>query len=195
MTTREDGDGVPRDDGERRLTGRMVLFGMLAFFGVVFFANGVMMWMAARTFDGLDEPDAYRRGIHYNERLHEAQAQRRLGWRFAVSTAPLAPAGPHEAVRLVRVEARDRTGAPLAGLAVRGIFRSPVNAHEDRVLALAPDPRTPGRYRGDARLPRAGKWQFVLEAEDAAGHRWRGIFDLYLEPVGGAPSSGEEKRR
>ena len=43
---------------DRRITGRHVLFGMLAFFGVVFTANGVMMWMAARTFDGVDEPDA-----------------------------------------------------------------------------------------------------------------------------------------
>lgn len=179
MTRNDDADAFRSGRGWR-VTGRTVLFAMLGFFGIVFFANGMMMWMASKTFDGLDEPDAYRRGVHYNERLREAREQRLLGWHFTLEVPPVGSDDPHE--RLVKVRARDREGRPLARLGVKASFRSPVNAHEDRPVVLAPDPRAPGLYRARVRLPRIGKWQFALEAEDAAGHRWRGIFDLYLKP-------------
>ncbi len=180
MAMREGANGSSPAGGTWRVTGRMVLIGLFAFFGVVFLANGVMMWMAARTFDGLDEPDAYRRGIHYNERLHEAALQRRLGWRFDLEVPPAETGDPRE--RWVELRARDRDDAPLARLTLRAAFRSPVNAHEDRAVALFPDPAASGLYRARVRLPRIGKWQLVLEAEDTTGHHWRGVFDLYLPP-------------
>ncbi len=180
--------GDRHDDGPgRRITGRHVLFGMLAFFGVVFAANGIMMWMAARTFDGLDEPDAYRRGVHYNERLAAARAQRALGWRMELS---LAASGVDGLDRSLRVNAQRADGRPLDGLAIRVTMRSPVNAREDREVTLAADPTAPGLYGAGIRLPRLGKWQAVVEAEDAAGHRWRGVFDLFLAPDAAAKGSG-----
>ncbi len=167
------------DRRDRRITGRHVLIGMLAFFGVVFAANGVMMWMAARTFDGVDEPDAYRRGVHYNERLAEARAQRALGWRVRVDL-PAAAAGGSR--RRVMVTVQDRHRRPLSGLAVAVTMRSPVNAHEDRMVTLTPNPTRPGQYGRELALPRLGKWQAIVEIRDpAAGHRWRGVFDLFLE--------------
>ncbi len=166
-------------DGGWRLTGRHVLFGMLAFFGVVFTANGIMMWMAARTFDGVDEPDAYRRGVHYNERLAEARAQRALGWHVSVVLPAL---GSDANERQLRISARDSDGRPLDGLKLKVTMRSPVNAHEDRAVTPVVDPARPGAYVASLRLPRLGKWQAVVEAEDAAGHRWRGVFDLFIAP-------------
>ncbi len=168
---------------DRRITGRHVLFGMLAFFGVVFAANGVMMWMAARSFDGVDEPDAYRRGVHYNERLAEARAQRALGWRVRVD---LPAVGADGSRRRVMVTVQDRHRHPLSNLAVAVTMRSPVNAHEDRAMTLSPDPVQPGRYGGELTLPRLGKWQAVVEIRDPAAHHWRGVFDLFLEPPAAA---------
>ncbi len=176
------------DTHDRRITGRHVLFGMLAFFGVVFMANGVMMWMAARTFDGVDEPDAYRRGVHYSERLAEARAQRALGWHVAVA---LPVAGPDARQRRLRVSMRDRHGRALGGLRLQVTMRSPVNAHEDRPVTPVADPAAPGVYVASVQLPRLGKWQVVVEAEDAAGHRWRGVFDLFVT-AGRAKTAGDD---
>jgi len=65
-------------------------------------------------------------------------------------------------------------------------MRSPVNAHEDRMVALAPDPAHPGQYGGTITLPRLGKWQAIVAIHDQADHRWRGVFDLFLAPPAAA---------
>ena len=62
------------------IQGRHVLVLLLGFFAVVASANAVMIYGALSTFGGLDTPDAYRKGLAYNQRIDAAAAQAQLGW-------------------------------------------------------------------------------------------------------------------
>ncbi|TAE80909.1 MAG: hypothetical protein EAZ74_03935 [Alphaproteobacteria bacterium] len=51
-------------------------------FLVVIAVNGVMIWCATSTNLGVVREDAYQRGLHYNDVLHQQKAQDALGWRM-----------------------------------------------------------------------------------------------------------------
>ena len=68
----------------RRLTGRQVLWILVAAFGVVFAVNGMMAWLAEKSFPGLVSNDAYREGLEYNRTIAARQAQAALGWQADV---------------------------------------------------------------------------------------------------------------
>lgn len=151
------------------ITGRQVLFGFVGFFGLIFAANGVMMWQAFATFDGVAEADAYRKGRDYNEVLAAAEAQAALDWQLGVDNRPWGGA----TTRTVTASYRDAEGRPLEGLRVTGAFVSPIQAEEDLVLPLAPIGG--GRYQGVFELPRLGNWQLRIDAAgpDGVQHRSR----------------------
>ncbi|HEX7776770.1 MAG TPA: FixH family protein, partial [Parvibaculum sp.] len=51
------------------LTGRRFLFVLLASFALVFGVNGILIYKALSTFDGIEVDDAYQRGRAYNQTL------------------------------------------------------------------------------------------------------------------------------
>jgi nitrogen fixation protein FixH len=69
---------------------------------------------------------------------------------------------------VVRVEARDKNGAPLAGLAFTGRLERPADKRADREIALAE--AESGIYRGKLSGVTPGQWDLVLES-DARGER------------------------
>jgi len=157
------------ESGERRLTGRHVLFGMLAFFGVVIGVNAFMMWQAYRSYDGVQEDDAYRKGRDFNAVLEAARAQEARGWRVAVEHGRTD--GGEVAVT---ARFRDGEGGALNGLEVEAHWFSPVESEEDRRLRL--DGQGDGVYRGALALPRAGNWELRILAErpsDGLSHELR----------------------
>lgn len=80
-------------------------------FLLVVAVNGVMIWLAASTWTGLVTERAYDRGLEYNRNLEAAARMAQLGWQTRLTVATLA-----DGARELRLEARDRTGEPLAGL-------------------------------------------------------------------------------
>jgi len=147
----------------RVLTGRAVLIWLLAFFAVVFTANGVMMKFAIETMSGTEVDSAYRAGMTFNA---EAQAARRQDERAWQVQANAARNGDGDAV--VRIEAHDKTGAPLTGLKFSAMLERPTDKRADRRIALA-ELQT-GVYGGKAGDVAPGQWDLVLEA-DRAGER------------------------
>ena len=93
--------------------GRTVLLSLLAFFGVVIGANIVMATLAITTMPGTEVENPYLAGIKYNSEIIAAREQAARGWRM---TSHVDRDADGRAV--VKVEARDRDGAPLTGLAV-----------------------------------------------------------------------------
>ncbi len=147
----------------RPLSGGVVLFALLAFFTVVFGVNLTMMTLAIKTLPGTEVDSAYSASIGYGHEIAAARDQAQRDWRVdaRVERQP-------DGLATLRVEARDRNGAPLAGLTFSGRLERPADkrADKDVVLAEIGD----GVYRGNAAGVSPGQWDLVIEG-DSTGNR------------------------
>ena len=62
------------------IRGGHVLAAMLAFFAVIIVADTTMIYKALTTFGGVDNPNAYRQGVDYNQRIAHNAQQSLIGW-------------------------------------------------------------------------------------------------------------------
>lgn len=147
-----------------KLTGRRVLMGFVAFFVVVFGANGLMVYKAMSTFDGVETEGAYQKGRAYNHVLERMEAQKALGWTAEIETATLPGSGQHTTLNTTFTDA---AGMPIRGLVVHGTFRRPVTQGEDRRLALVET--APGTYGAVFDLAHAGNWLVRISATGPGG--------------------------
>lgn len=154
----------------RRLTGRYVLAIIVAFFALIIAVNVVFAWFAIDTHPGVDDADAYRRGLAYNETLDRAARQQALGWRVSIDLV--------DAGTLV-VMAADSAGKPLAGLTAAARLRRPARSDSDRAIDL-PE-LAPGRYA--AMVPGIGEGQWDVEAtlSTSGGETYRLEKRLWVE--------------
>ena len=144
--------------GERPVTGRRVLVWLLAFFGVVIGINGAMMALAIVTMPGLETEKPYQAGIGYNAQIESARAQAARRWKVASHIDR--DAGGRASVR---VEAHDRDGAPLTGLAVTMRLARPTDQHADRIISLTETGN--GGYLGETQDVAPGVWDLGLDAD------------------------------
>jgi nitrogen fixation protein FixH len=161
--------GTARADappGESALAGRTVLWSLLGFFGVVIGANVVMTTLAIRTMPGLEVDSPYIAGLKYNAEIAAAREQAARGWQVA-SHVERDPDGH----AVVTVEARDRNGQPLTGLAMSVRLARPADKWADRIVALTE--RGSGFYRGEAVAVVAGAWDVEIEADRGAERMFR----------------------
>jgi nitrogen fixation protein FixH len=142
------------------------LWSLLGFFGVVIGANVVMTTLAIRTMPGLEVESPYIAGLKYNAEIAAARAQAARGWRIG-SHVERNPGGR----AVVTVEARDRNGAPLTGLAMTVRLARPADKRADRFVALTERGR--GGYRGEAGEVVAGVWDVEIEADRGAERMFR----------------------
>jgi nitrogen fixation protein FixH len=159
-------DHAARAPASGALTGRAVLWSLLGFFGVVIGANVVMTALAIRTMPGLEVESPYLAGLKYNAEIAAARAQAARGWQIGSHVERDA-----EGRAVVTVEARDRDGAPLTGLAMTVRLARPADKRADRVVALAE--RGSGGYRGEAMEVAAGAWDVEIEADRGAERMFR----------------------
>lgn len=135
----------------RPLTGRDVFIMIAAFFAVMLAANGVFVWLALKSYPGVETPSAYREGLEYNRLLDQARDVEALGWQVDVDYQ----ASTAERVRIV-VRAATESGRPLVGRTVIVGLRRPVHDRADR--RYVGQERAAGIYQTDADLPGAGVW-------------------------------------
>ncbi|MBC7101880.1 MAG: FixH family protein [Parvibaculum sp.] len=147
-----------------KITGRHVLTGFVLFFAVVFGANGLMVYGALSTFDGVEKEGAYQKGRAYNDVLERMEAQRQLGWTAAIAADPLPGADNRTALN---VSFADAGGTPVSGLTVQGTFWRPVVSGEDARMKLVET--APGRYEGVFDLKHAGNWLVRIAASGTKG--------------------------
>ncbi|MFM1813575.1 MAG: hypothetical protein RLZ98_270 [Pseudomonadota bacterium] len=136
------------------ITGRHVLFGMVAFFGIVFAANGALLYWALATHAGIDTPDAYRKGLAYNERIHEADTQNALGWTEGIHL-------DRNRQRLT-IAMSTSSGSPVTDLFIVARVGRPATSDFD--FDINPREVRPGRYEADARGIVPGNWVVSFEA-------------------------------
>ena len=133
----------PQQDG---LRGKHVLAAMVAFFAVIIVADATMIYKALTTFGGVDNANAYRDGLAYNDRIERAKRQSSLGWGDTVTLSD-------DASRL-RVSIRAADGKPLAGLRIDATLGRPATVRADMALRLAET--APGVYEAPVTTPLAG---------------------------------------
>ena len=153
------------------ITGRRVLGGFVLFFAIVFGVNGLMVYRALSTFDGVEVEGAYQKGRAYNHVIERMEAQKELGWSAGIETRVLP--GPetgkgHSTV--LSVTFADSEGRPVEGMSVRGTFWRPVVSGEDSRSMLRET--APGTYEGLFSLAGTGNWQVRIAATGPRGETY-----------------------
>jgi len=147
----------------RPLTGRFVLITVVSFFAVVIGVNMVMMRLAITTLPGTEVDSAYSASLAYQGEILAARQQNARDWRVDAHIER----GP-DGFAALSIHAQDRSGTPLAGLAIFGRLERPTDRRADQAFEFAE--RGGGSYRGTARSVAPGQWDLVIEA-DAEGKR------------------------
>ena len=117
-----------------------VLLIFIGFFATIFLVNGIMVYEALSTFGGLETPDAYRKGLAYNQRIAEGEAQEQRGWRDKPRLRSRDAAGTR---RLT-----EPAGAGVPGLVIAGEIGRPATDRFDRKLEFTQT--GPGTYEAEA---------------------------------------------
>lgn len=142
-----------------QVTGRTVLFAMLGFFGVVTAVNATMIYLAVSSHTGVVTTSSYRAGNGWQAEIEAAQAQLARNWQV---DAIIEQAGDGAAVA---VAVRDRNGAPVTGLVVQTLLRSPIREADDLKAALV-ETET-GHYRGEVGGIARGNWTVLIDAVES----------------------------
>lgn len=137
----------------KQLTGRHVLFALLGFFGVMLLANGIFLYFALSTFNGLQNPNAYQEGVNYNARIEAARRQDALGWSHSLT---LANSGR------VEVMIKDGSGGAVSGLSINGTIARPASDRFTHELAFSEAGL--GLYRATVENIEPGNWIVSLQA-------------------------------
>lgn len=143
----------------RRLHGRHVLMILVGFFATIVAVDGFMIYQAVTTFGGLETNDAYRKGLHYNDRIERQVAQSASGWSDTVSVVGV-PAK-------LRVVLHGRDKETIAGRSLRARVGRPATNRYDMNLDLVET--APGLY--EARLGdeiAGGTWIVDVSAFNAS---------------------------
>ena len=146
------------DSPRRGLRGGHVLLIFIGFFATIFLVNGIMVYDALSTFGGLETPDAYRKGLAYNQRIAEGVAQEQRGWRDKLAWIP--------ETQRVRFDLTDTAGAGVPGLVIGGEIGRPATDRFDRKLGFKQT--GPGTYEAEAASLEPGWWTIDIEARKSA---------------------------
>lgn len=142
---------------KRRIRGHHVLMILVAFFATIATVDGFMIYRAVSTFGGVETPDAYRKGVAYNESIAKDAQQSVLGWKDEIKVV----GAPHR----LQVALRDKGESAVAGKRVVATVGRPATDRYDVTLTLAET--APGLY--EAAFPDAGggTWIVDLSAYDS----------------------------
>jgi nitrogen fixation protein FixH len=121
---------------------------MIGFFAVIIAADTTLIYKAVSTFGGVDNPDAYREGLTYNERIASEARQSALGWQETIE-ALTSPAR-------LRVKLKDKDGNPVIGLRLEATLSRPATNRSDVTIALTEV--APGVFESVAALQGDGAW-------------------------------------
>jgi nitrogen fixation protein FixH len=117
---------------------------------VVVAVNGVLAWAALSSFPGKAVEDDFGASNRYDQVLEKASRQAALGWVVQARVED-----GHAVIDLSGPDGTPLVGATIAATAVRPL--GPPQTMDPNFQAIAP-----GRYRAEAVLPQAGKWDLQL---------------------------------
>lgn len=134
-----------------RMRGGHVLAILVGFFATVAAVDGFMIYRAVSTFGGIETPDAYRKGVAYNDSIAKDAEQSRLGWTDEIKVVGVP--------QRLQVALRDKGESAIAGKHVVATLGRPATDRYDVTLTLAET--APGLY--EAALPAAGEGTWIVD--------------------------------
>ncbi|MCC2113656.1 MAG: FixH family protein [Hyphomicrobiales bacterium] len=152
------------DGGPGRLNGPKVLAILVGFFLVIFAANGALIFLALDSWPGLETKSSFKAGQVYQQELDAAKDQADRAWQVSAHIERLS-----DGAATVRIELKDKEGAPLSGLGVTARLDRPTTTSLDQQVSLAE--REAGIYGAEMAGVDAGAWTLTIEAVDAGGKR------------------------
>ena len=132
------------------------------FFLVVFIANGIMVYVGATTWTGLESKHYYIKGLDYNDTLKAEERQKALGWTAALSVDRKSENGVQLDFALL-----DRRSLAIAGADVTVRLFRPTSEGHDVDIRMKDYGR--GHYVADVELPLRGQWDVRVVAKHPAG--------------------------
>ncbi|MBI1365592.1 MAG: ferredoxin [Alphaproteobacteria bacterium] len=148
----------------KKLNGWHVLLILVGFFGVVIAVNAYFIVTALDTFPGEEVMHPYIKGLNYNQEIEERAEQAALGW-----TAEISGIKREGDAVLIDVVYRDRNGAIIPDLDVKGALKRTTHEGEDQSLEFE---RVGGAYVARAQKAGAGLWDFTAVAVSPKGERF-----------------------
>lgn len=152
----------------REFKGRHMLAIMISFFGVIIGVNLTMAYFANSTWSGLVVANGYVASQSFDEDKARAMAQDALGWKIDLAHAP----------QQVTLAFADRSGAPIAGLAMTGTLRRPTTDRNAQALVFAQ--AQPGVYEAPAALA-PGIWEVDVKASRDDGLAYAKTFRFVVK--------------
>lgn len=143
---------------QKPLTGRFVLIVTLSFFAVVIGVNVLMMRLAISTLPGTEVDSAYKASLAYQGEINAARDQDARSWKVDARIERRA-----DGAAALRVEARDRDGQPLSGVAFSGRLERPADQRLDKLITFAEIDK--GDYGASAVNVSPGQWELVIEGD------------------------------
>jgi nitrogen fixation protein FixH len=167
-----------------KISGRSFLIGLALFFSTIFLANGIMVYYALTTFDGVETDNAYRKGRAYNHVLEADAAQAALGWQIAISSIPSYANGT--VVLNITVTLSDATGTGLDMPEMLITFWRPTVQGMDVTTSLTLQGE--GEYVGQLVLANAGNWIARINATPPGGQPFVYEERMFVPPASEAPA-------
>ena len=162
-----------------KISGKGFLIGLSLFFGTIFLANGIMVYYALTTFDGVETDNAYRKGRAYNHVLEADAVQQALGWQVSIETIPTYT--PDAIVLNIAVTLLDRENTALDLPPLPITFWRPTAQGMDRATTLTLV--APGKYVGQVELAQAGNWISRINTATPDGQPFVYEERLFIPPV------------
>lgn len=132
---------------------RLIPWYFVMAFMVVVLVNGLFIYMATSTHRGVVTPNAYQKGIHYNDTVNAVEQQQALGWKVQ-----LAYDGA-----LLHVGATNAADQPLVGARVSAHIARPVESgYEQTVTLPAIAGNSSGGYAAPVTFPMHGQWDITV---------------------------------
>ena len=163
----------PRSQSRSEITGRKVFAVVAAFFLIIFAANILLAWLALDSWPGLETKSSYEAGRVYQREIDASRQQASRNWRVKVHLER------RDDGLLIRLEARDRDGAPVTGIGFAARFARPTTTRKDRSVTLSET--EPGIYRGVVSAIEAGTWTVILEADNGSERLYRSRNRIVIE--------------
>lgn len=131
------------------------------FFAVVFIMDGIMIYFAATTWNGLSTENAYEKGLAYNQTLKASETQRAQGWHHNIAYTK-------NADKSINLEAKilsPQLGNVPSHAMVTATISRPTTQGMDQKVVLKPTSST-GLFKAESiQLPKQGIWDIKVESQ------------------------------
>ena len=150
------------DASEAKPTDRFLPWLFVLFFVVVLAVNGVMVYVAASSWTGIETKQHYIKGRDYNQTIEAVERQKARGWESALTIAP------QDKGRIrIDLNLSDAGKRVIAGADISARFVRPT--HEGHDVEIRLDDYGAGRYVGELVAPLPGQWDVHVTARHPSG--------------------------